>query len=460
MRAVLVASAMLLVAAGCDTWTHYRGGPSLAGVGSESAIGLANVGSLTETWRGSGPASSPFDAPVVSGGRVYTTQAVYDVAGGGACSGSPRSCSPAWLLSASTSRAPSTVAGGRQYRLPSYPDGSLAAFDAAGVDGCTGTPKVCQPVRRWSAPAWAGTTFAGGLASPVVVGSTVYAGNTMVAAADVSSDAGCTGTPPQCPLTWMAPDLWPLNALAVVGGRVYSVGNLSSPVAPGKLQVLDAAGVEGCGGGVPKTCQPIWTGDLGPGSGPQAAAMPPTVVEGRVYAMASWQTTTGVIDTWTASSVLRVFDAAGVDGCTGSPAVCQPLWSAPLPGNGRMWTGAAVTGGRVYVPVDAGVLVFDAKGVQGCGGTPTTCSPIATLAYGSSPGGYSAATVANGVLYVGSNDGLFAFDAGLVQGCSGAPLVCQPVLHVLGGTSVTTPAVVDGRVHVLSNGQLVTLGLP
>ena len=64
------------------------------------------------------------------------------------------------------------------------------------------------------------------------------------------------------------------------------------------------------------------------------------------------------------------------------------------------------------------------------------------------------------MLYVGSNDGLFAFDAGLVQGCSGAPLVCQPVLHVLGGTSVTTPAVVDGRVHVLSNGQLVTLGLP
>jgi hypothetical protein len=64
------------------------------------------------------------------------------------------------------------------------------------------------------------------------------------------------------------------------------------------------------------------------------------------------------------------------------------------------------------------------------------------------------------VAYVGSKDGLFAFDANLAQGCSGAPAVCAPLLHTLVGASVTTPAVVAGQVHVLSDGQVVTLGLP
>lgn len=156
------------------------------------------------------------------------------------------------------------------------------------------------------------------------------------------------------------------------------------------------------------------------------------------------------------------FDANGVQGCTGTPAVCQPLWSAPLPGNAEHLglVGIAVSGGHVFVPTESGVSVFDAKGVTGCSGTPKVCTPVATLTFGASPGTRGSVTIANGVAYVGSMDGLFAFDANLSQGCSGTPLVCQPVLHVLGGTSVSTPAVVSGQVHIMSNGQVVTLGLP
>jgi hypothetical protein len=64
------------------------------------------------------------------------------------------------------------------------------------------------------------------------------------------------------------------------------------------------------------------------------------------------------------------------------------------------------------------------------------------------------------VAFVGASDGLYAFDANLSQGCSGAPVVCAPLLHTLVGTSVTTPAVVAGQVHVMSAGRVVTLGLP
>jgi hypothetical protein len=463
-RILVVVTAVSIVAS-CNGWPHFRGGPTLAGVAVESSIGVGNVGSLVERWRGSGPVTSLYDSPVVTGGRVYTGAAVYDVGGGTSCTGDPAVCAPQWQLPSLSHDllAPTTVAGGRQYRLPPWvPDGSLSAFDAAGVEGCGGTPKVCQPVRSWSHTVPEVNDDVYGMTAPVVVGSTLYTGSLESAVGvDLASDAGCAGVPTTCPVTWAAPGVAPIVGTAVSGGTAYYVGMHSPPDYTGAVFALDAAGSVGCGG-TPKLCQPLWTGDLGlPSDKSQAAAMPPTVVDGKVYALASWQNVpvNGHFD-GPAVAELKVFDAAGVDGCAGTPKVCQPLWSAPLPGSTRMWTGAAVHGGRVYVPTEGGVSVFDANGVVGCGGSPKVCSPIATMSFGWWPGTRGAVTIANGVAYVGSMDGLFAFDANLVEGCSGAPLVCQPVLHVLGGTNVTTPAVVAGQVHVLSDGQVVTLGLP
>ena len=467
MRAVLVVSALLLVAAGCDTWTHYRGGSTLAGVGTESTIGLANVGALAEAWRGSLVSTYRQDSPVVSSGRLYTAQGVYDVAGGGDCTGTPRTCQPAWALDGSADVfVPTTVAGGYQIRLPRSPEstsggGTLSAFDASGVNGCSGVPKVCVPTHVWrlSGP---GTRSIAGTSAPVVSGSTVYAGGAGLVAAPLAADAVCTGTPPACAPTWTAGGGGtPLGAVALSGGRAI-VGGGAGTLAG--LYVYDAAGTQGCAG-TPVVCQPIWRGDVGATSASdQIGPWTTPVVDGVVYAgrlrnLGGFDPVKGYGQ---AEGTLYAFDAAGVTGCGGTPTVCQPLWSAPLPGNsGHLGlTAPAVAGGRLYVPTESGVVVFDAKGVTGCSGAPTVCTPIATLGFGSAAGTRGGVTIANGVAYVGSNDGLFAFDAGLVQGCSGAPLVCQPLLHVLAGTNVTTPAVVDGRVHVLSDGQVVTLGLP
>jgi hypothetical protein len=441
----------------------------LAGVAVESTIGVANVGSLVERWRGSGPVTSLYDSPVVAGGRVYSAAAVYGVNGGSACAGEPAVCAPQWQLPPLAQGGltnPTTVAGGRQYRLPrDYRDGSLSAFDAAGVEGCGGTPKVCQPVRSWShtVPEMPGITDAvNGYTAPVVVGSTLFTGSALSGVGvDLASDAGCTGVPVTCPVSWAAPGIAPIVGTAVAGGVAYYVGMHSPPYYTGAVFALDAAGSVGCGG-TPKLCQPLWTGDLGlPSDKSQATGMPPTVVDGRVYALASWQEISFITRVEAVVSELKVFDAAGSEGCGGTPRVCQPLWSAPLPDStDYVWTGAAVFGGRVYVPAESGVSVFDAKGEVGCGGSPKVCAPVATLSFGSAPGTRGAVTIANGVAYVGSKDGLFAFDANLAQGCSGAPAVCAPLLHTLVGASVTTPAVVAGQVHVLSDGQVVTLGLP
>jgi hypothetical protein len=461
------------VLAACNGWPHFRGGPTLAGVAVESTIGVANVGSLVEHWRGSGPVTSFSDSPVVTGGKVYTAAAVYDASAGPACSGTPTVCQPVWTLAGdSRIEAPTTVSGGLQVRLPRPQINgteTLSAFDAAGSQGCSGSPKVCQPVRQWRLPPPHDSFGSGvdGLSAPTVSGSGVFAGDmsTHFVASSLPGDASCTAAPTVCPIRWLGRDgeqLLPFSS-AVAGGRVYVQGAIDVP-ARGGVVVFDEAGVASCGG-APVICDPLWRYDTGLRDSTKQQAGPWTtpVVDGVLYA-GRRDFTGGAPYSGSAVSVgtLMAFDAVGVQGCDGVPTVCQPLWSAPLPGNAEKlgFVGMAVFGGRVYVPTEGGVSVFDAKGVTGCGGSPKVCSPIATLGFGSAPGTRGAVTVANGVAYVGAMDGLFAFDANLSQGCSGAPVVCAPLLHTLVGTSVTSPAVVAGQVHVVSDGQVVTFGLP
>ena len=482
-RAVLVVSALLLLAAACD-WSHYRGGPTLAGVAAESTLGLGNVATLTERWRGSLTDPSMSDSPVVSSGRLYTAAGVFDVGGGSACSGSPKVCQPLWTLAGSASvNGPTTVAGGLQVRLPRARilggTETLSAFDAAGSTGCSGAPLVCQPVRQWKLPSsFAAYTYnVDGVSPPTVVGSTIFAGDfdQYFAASTLAGDASCAGTPSVCQPAWFGRDVvqvLPIGPPAIAGGRVYVQSGITNPdsgsypPAPrGDVVVYDQAGVSSCGGS-PVMCDPLWRYDLGVHDWQKQQVGPWTtpVVDGLLYAGRRDLVGTGSVGDGTSptTGTLMAFDANGVQGCTGTPATCQPLWSAPVPGDAEHLglVGIAVSGGHVFVPTESGVVVFDAKGGSGCSGTPTVCAPLATLTFGASPGTRGSVTIANGVAYVGSMDGLFAFDANLSQGCSGSPLVCQPLLHVLGGTSVSTPAVVDGRVHVMSNGQVVTLGLP
>ena len=117
------------------------------------------------------------------------------------------------------------------------------------------------------------------------------------------------------------------------------------------LEAYSANGTADCTGS-PVTCTPEWSYNTGPlGSGPYGTQTGIAAVNGVIYV--------------TTSSGLEAFDAAGQKNCSGSPASCQPLWSAP---------GAAgdptVSGGTVYLPATGGLEAFDAAGVKNCSESP------------------------------------------------------------------------------------------
>ena len=191
----------------------------------------------------------------------------------------------------------------------------------------------------------------------------------MLAAYDASGTTNCAGTPVVCQPLWTAPltSAWGPN---VSGGRVY-VDDIDT----GRLEVFDAAGSTGCSG-TPKVCTPLWTA-AGTSTGV------PSIAGGKVYVTT---TLPGV----------EVFDAAGTTNCTGSPTVCSPLFTVPLPGN--VTGSVAVSAGVGYVQQNGfpnngttGLYVFDANGVEGCSGTPVVCP---TLWRGDSPGFASTSTPA------------------------------------------------------------------
>ncbi len=157
----------------------------------------------------------------------------------------------------------------------------------------------------------------------------------------------------------------------------------------------------------------------------------------------------GVVYTGGGNGSLYAFDATG-KGCSGTPITCDPLWVGHT--NATIITAPAVADGVVYVSTFGGALyAFDASGGAGCVVTfgLKSCPPlwIADMDshFESSP------VVANGVVYVGSNNNnLYAFDAAGVTGCTGtSPRLCKPLWSAPTGLWVeSSPAVADGVVYV------------
>jgi outer membrane protein assembly factor BamB len=108
-----------------------------------------------------------------------------------------------------------------------------------------------------------------------------------------------------------------------------------------------------------------------------------------------------------AAGTLFVFDAAGTDGCSGIPKSCEPLWSADT--NDDIFSSPAVANGVVYIGSnDHHVDAFDAAGTIDCAGVPKQCSPIWSFDTGAFIS--SSPAVVNGMVYIGSLDhNLYAF---------------------------------------------------
>jgi outer membrane protein assembly factor BamB len=302
----------------------------------------------------------------------------------------------------------------------------LYAFGANGTTGCSGAPRTCAPL-------WTGATGDYVSSSPAVANGVVYvgSGDHNLYAFSAKGTTGCSGAPKTCqPLWGYGATGGPIDDSPAVAKGVVYIGSEDD-----KLYAYSANGTTRCFL-TPKVCFPLWTGATGGAIGDSS----PAVANGVVYVGAS-------------DGKLYAFSADGTTGCSGpvTDRTCTPLWTGATANSGVSLTSPAVAKGVVFVgSTDDNLYAFSANGTTGCSGTPKICLPL--WGYGATGGRiFSSPAVANGVVYVGSEDGkLYAFSADGTTRCFLTPKVCFPLwTGATGGIiGVSSPAVANGVVYV------------
>jgi hypothetical protein len=387
-----------------------RYGPAQTGFSPVSGITPENVGTLHTAFT----VPDAHGIPLAHDGRVYTSDAsdieVYDGAGKDHCAGGPPAqCTPLWRYAGGNTDN-SLISGHTLFGWGNV----TAAYDADGQTNCAGTVRTCSPLR----------TYVRDDDNAVIVGVTATADVLYalahkclpdslecrhadpisgVIAYDAHGVTNCAGTPVVCHPLWSSWGTRPgyvFVPIAVAAGRVYLTE-------AGDILVFDAAGTTNCGG-TPKTCAPIATiaasdwGDALPIAGGTAFLSPSWSLSQPLVYLDAYDAAGGTTPLWSSSAPvtnlspavgggrvfaesyaggdtrLVAFDAAGNTNCGGSPKVCAPLFSAlaapsTQPSN---WDGVVGGGDVVFVSTAANLTAFDARGEQGCGGTPTTCNAL------------------------------------------------------------------------------------
>ena len=328
-------------------------------------------------WTGSTAGGDAPTAPAVANGVVFIdsssgpTLYAFEANGTTNCSGTPKVCQPLWTALTSDGASSVVVANGVVYIGGN--NGRVEAFDANGVTNCSGTPKTCQPL-------WASNSNIG-FSSPAVANGILYTTgeDETLYAFDANGTTNCSGTPTTCNPLWTAPmDITPdptPASPAVSNGVVYD------PAFNG-LFAFDAGGVTNCSG-TPKTCKPLWTAPEGASQGEEQS---PAVANGNVDVANS--------------AGIEAFDAKGVTNCSGTPKTCTPLWtynagfvqaSSPSIANGLVFIGQGAAGSA------GAFMAFDAGGVTNCSGTPKVCNPLWTVP--TSEPAFTETAIANGKVY-------------------------------------------------------------
>lgn len=285
-------------------------------------------------------------------------------------------------------RAPATwghvlVNKGRVYTTVGVPGpagfalAKLVAYDLGGKAGCSGSPKICSPL----------LTF---------------------------GDPGCNACFP---------------GYGISGDTLYRwVGQDS----PSGVAAFDAAGLHGCDSQT-GVCEPVRTYSIPGVLNSPFGAIPPIVVDGRLY----------VVSSSGGKGVLSAFDANGVQSCTPSPVVCSSLWTTQVPS--LVTNAPAISSGVAYLSTTTGVAAVDALGQTNCSGSPQVCLPL-WVTSGTTPSTLSQAAVANHRLYVSNAKGLLVYDAGGVVGCASG--VCAPLWASSGPGGGGGPLVANDRVYI------------
>lgn len=431
---------VLALSANACSWAQYKYGPDHTGYNPvESTISVDNVSRLDAVWRapmyqveGSSPAV--VNGTVYLGGELQANRpviAAFDAAGKRGCTTpSVSTCSPLWrgTLDGFPFASPAVV-GKFAYVVSNNP-GRLYAFDASGATGCSGSPKICTPL--WTAGQtydpvqgqWVGDNL---YSSPVVANGVVYVsgGDGGLFAYDAAGRQKCSGTTRVCTPLWTTA----LTSTFTPAEPTVANGVVYEGLANGAIGAYDATGVQKCGG-APKTCTPL---RILHGQGTNLISSP-AVVKGVLYV---------------GGNMLHAFDVAGTTNCSGTPLTCNPLWTANT--GAYIAASPSVANGVVYVgSQNSKFYAFDAKGVTGCSGAPKTCAPLWSAVTGSGLFVDGPAAIANGLVYVGAEDGtLLAFDAAGHTRCNATTRVCLPLWSVANGRSFMTSgaAVVDGTVY-------------
>ena len=211
---------------------------------------------------GAGPAST---APAVANGVVFTAGngalSAFDAAGIASCSGTPKTCAPLWTapITATTFEAPAVANGvvyelsfdfvPNKYPFPGGTDyGTLSAFDAAGTQNCSGTPKTCTEL-------WSANAGNGGNSSIAIANGIIYVPGGGTISAYSATDCAQAGF---CNPLWTTTSLVDvsLSSPAIENGVLF-IGvagdfNLSG------LYAFDATGSTNCSGS-PKVCAPLFS---------------------------------------------------------------------------------------------------------------------------------------------------------------------------------------------------------
>jgi outer membrane protein assembly factor BamB len=442
-RLVALLAALTVVLSACD-WPMSGFDPARTSFNQfESRVNVANVGSLREAWRA--PMSDVSGPPVVADGLAYVGNAgfpfavkAFDARGRAGCAGTPRTCEPRWSGTVDAGVQTLSVVNRTVY-VGAF-NNKLEAFDTDGVRRCSGTPPTCSPL--WTASGIDASSI-------VVAGGFVYAADAhndrTLYAFDAAGAHGCSGTPRVCAPLWSAPGGRP----SVANGIVYATRFVNDVT---DVRAFDAKGVRGCSGN-PKVCTPLWTGREHCCEDIFVAVTAPTVAHGLVFV--------GIEagDEESNEGELIAFDAKGVQGCSGTPKTCVPMWRAPTDG---VYSPPAVAGDRLYV---TDMFYFDdtilggtttehrntlrAFDIDACSTSRPPCKPLWTAP----EVGIDAPAVANGVVYVRTKTFQFAaFDAAGNVDCSGLPRICRPLPSSINTSEASSPVIANGVVYIASNG--------
>jgi outer membrane protein assembly factor BamB len=283
--------------------------------------------------------------------------------------------------------------------------------------------------------------------APLIANGILYVDNGVLYAFDATGATHCSAAPTTCTPLWTAHTAY-FDGMTIADGDVFVTD------AEG-VQAFSAAGSADCRG-TPKVCSPLWETSEYTATGPAftPGSGSPVAANGVVYVPGSGDGRALGLG----GAYVAAFDAAG-KGCSGSPAVCVPMWTTTgLPVSTGNTGSPAIANGVLYI-ANQTLYAFDAAGSANCSGKPKVCAPLWTAATSSGPT-YSAPAVADGTVYVGTwYSKLYAFDAAGSRNCSTTATgkTCTPLWTATTPSGIGgTPAVANGVVYTVSTDGMLS----